>query len=221
MQKASDAILQAPEKNLSQQIYDQLLTMLIERELPAGTVLQERKLAAALNVSRTPTREALNRLETEGFICRQPGNSMIVREFSVRELTELLHVRALLEAEAASLAIGRISPEELDAMETGVRSILNDDDPDPVEDWKIDMLVHGGIAEAANNAVLAKMILELRLKTRMFNLTHMPERFRVGHVEHLKIIEALRAKDREGVKAAVRDHIDGVKHSIIQKLTEV
>ena len=106
-------------------------------------------------------------------------------------------------------------------METGVRSILNDDDPDPVEDWKIDMLVHGGIAEAANNAVLAKMILELRLKTRMFNLTHMPERFRVGHVEHLKIIEALRAKDREGVKAAVRDHIDGVKHSIIQKLTEV
>lgn len=221
MQKASDAILQAPEKNLSQQIYDQLLTMLIERELPAGTVLQERKLAAALNVSRTPTREALNRLETEGFICRQPGNSMIVREFSVRELTELLHVRALLEAEAASLAIGRISPEELDAMETGVRSILNDDDPDPVEDWKIDMLVHGGIAEAANNAVLAKMILELRLKTRMFNLTHMPERFRVGHVEHLKIIEALRAKDRQGVKAAVRDHIDGVKHSIIQKLTEV
>lgn len=221
MQKASDAILRAPEKNLSQQIYDQLLTMLIERELPAGTVLQERKLAAALNVSRTPTREALNRLETEGFICRQPGNSMIVHEFSVRELTELLHVRALLEAEAASLAIGRISPEELDAMEAGVRSILDDDDPDPVEDWKVDMLLHGGIADASNNAVLAKMILELRLKTRMFNLTHMPERFRVGHVEHLKIIEALRAKDREGVKAAVRDHIDGVKHSIIQKLTEV
>lgn len=221
MQKASDTILQAPEKNLSQQIYDQLLTMLIERELPAGTVLQERKLAAALNVSRTPTREALNRLETEGFICRQPGNSMIVREFSVRELTELLHVRALLEAEAASLATGRISPEQLDAMEAGVRSILDDDDPDPVEDWKIDMLLHGGIADASNNAVLAKMILELRLKTRMFNLTHMPERFRVGHVEHLKIIEALRAKDREGVKAAVRDHIDGVKHSIIQKLTEV
>ena len=66
MRTAADAILQAPEKSLSQQIYDRLLTMLIQRELPAGTVLQERKLAEALDVSRTPAREALNRLETEG-----------------------------------------------------------------------------------------------------------------------------------------------------------
>lgn len=221
MRSAAEAILQVPEKSLSQQIYDRLLTMLIERELPAGTVLQERKLAEALDVSRTPAREALNRLETEGFISRHPGNSMIVREFSARELTELLHVRALLEAEAASLAIGRILAEELDVIEAGVRRILEDPDPDPIDDWKVDTHLHGAIADAANNAVLAKMILELRLKTRMFNLTHMPERFRVGHVEHLKIIDAIRAGDREAAKAAVHEHIDGVKNSIMRKLSEV
>lgn len=221
MRTAADAILQAPEKSLSQQIYDRLLTMLIQRELPAGTVLQERKLAEALDVSRTPAREALNRLETEGFISRQPGNSMIVREFSVRELTEVLHLRGLLEAEAVSLAIGRIPAEELDAIEAGVRRMLEAEKPDPLEDWKVDTHLHGAIAEAAGNALLAKMALELRLKTRMFNLTHMPERFRVGHGEHLKIIEAIRAGDRDAAKTAVRDHIDGVKGSIIRKLSEV
>ncbi|RUX85978.1 GntR family transcriptional regulator, partial [Mesorhizobium sp. M7D.F.Ca.US.004.01.2.1] len=115
------AIRQIPDKSLSQQIYDRLLNMMIQRELPVGTVLQERKLAEALDVSRTPAREALYRLETEGYISRRPGNSMIVREFSARELVEVLHVRTMLETEAVALAIGRISADELDAIEAGVR----------------------------------------------------------------------------------------------------
>lgn len=120
-----------------------------------------------------------------------------------------------------SLATVRIAPEQLDAVETGVRNILADDDPDPLDDWKVDTDPHSLIADAAGNALLTKMTLELRLKARMFNLTHMPERFRDGHVEHLKVAGAIRTGDREAARAAMRDHIDGVEISIIRRLSEV
>lgn len=217
----ADAIRQPPGKSLSQQIYDRLLTMMIQRELPVGTVLQERKLAEALAVSRTPAREALNRLVTEGYISRRPGNSLIVREFSARELVEVLHVRVILEAEAISLAIGRIPMQELDEIEAGVRRVLEDKHPDPADDWAVDSRLHDTIANASGNVLLAKMALELRLKTRMFNMIRVPERFRVGHMEHLEIIAAIRAGEKEAAKAAVRTHIEGVKNAIIRKLGEV
>ncbi|MDG4889790.1 GntR family transcriptional regulator [Mesorhizobium sp. WSM4887] len=215
------AIRQAPDKNLSQQIYDRLLTMMIQRELPTGTVLQERKLADALNVSRTPAREALNRLETEGYISRRPGNSLIVREITVRELVEILHVRSILESEAIALAIGRVPSEELDSLEAGVRKVLEAAKPDPDDDWEIDSRLHETIAQAGSNLLLAKMLRELRLKTRMFNMIRVPERFRVGHMEHLEIIAALKSGDKDRAKAAARNHIEGVKGAIIRKLSEV
>ena len=65
------------------------------------------------------------------------------------------------------------------------------------------------------------MALELRLKSRMFNMIRVPERFRVGHMEHLEIIAAIRAGEKEAAKAAVRTHIEGVKNAIIRKLGEV
>lgn len=215
------AITQAPDKSLSQQIYDRLLAMMITRELPVGTVLQERKLAEALDVSRTPAREALYRLETEGYISRRPGNSLVVREFSVRELIEVLNVRALLEVEAVALAIGRIPGEELDEIEAEMRRIMDSERPSPDEDWEIDSRLHDTIANASGNVLLAKMAHELRLKTRMFNMARMPERFRVGHMEHLEIIRAIRAGEKAAARQAVRNHIDGVKNSIIRKLSEV
>ncbi|WAT06654.1 GntR family transcriptional regulator [Rouxiella badensis] len=100
------------EQNLSTKAYEVLLNMLINRELPVNTVLQERRLAELLNISRTPVRDALNRLENEGFIIRAGGRTPVVKEFSIRELIETLHVRRTLESEAASLAAGRVPVSE-------------------------------------------------------------------------------------------------------------
>jgi DNA-binding GntR family transcriptional regulator len=213
------ALTQAPDKSLSQQIYDRLLNMMISRELPVGTVLQERKLAEALAVSRTPAREALYRLETEGFISRQPGKALIVRQYSIRELVEVLHIRALLEVEAVSLAIGRIAERDLDEIEAGIIRVM--EEPSPEDDWAIDSRLHDTIAQASGIVTLVKMAHELRLKTRLFNMLRIPERFRIGHLEHLEIIRSLRSGDREAAKAAMRTHIEGVKNAIISKLSEV
>lgn len=210
--------LEEREESLSQMAYNDLLDRLIKREIPVGSVLQERRLAEALAISRTPVRDALNRLESEGFITRKSGGVLVVKEFSTRELIETLHVRQIMEMEGVRLATGRIPPGELDEAEAAIRALLAADEPSAEEDWEVDSRFHRMIAEKSGNAVLAKHIHDLRVKTHMFNMDRVPERFEIGHREHLAIIEALRRGDRDAARAGIQAHIENVKLSIIEKL---
>lgn len=213
--------LEAPAKSLSQMAYDLLLDRLLRREIPSGSVLLERRLAESLDISRTPVREALNRLESEGFVIRKPGRVLVVKEFSTRELIETLHVRQVLEMECVGLATGRVADAELDAVEDAINGLLAGPAPGADADWEIDCRFHAMIAHAGGNAVLAGMIEDLRRKTHMFNLQRVPERFEIGHHEHLDIIAALRRRDREAAREGLRRHIENVKLSIIRKLSEI
>lgn len=217
---AADRLEPAP-RALSQMAYDRLLNQLIKREIPVGAVLQERRLAESLDISRTPVREALNRLESEGFVTRKPGRVMVVKEFSTRELIETLHVRQIMECEAISLATPRIPAEELDAVEGDIRALLATPKPSAEADWEVDSRLHRMIAGHSGNAVLAGMIESVRVKTYTFNLDRVPERFEIGHYEHLAMIEAMRRRDREAAREAIRQHIDNVKQSIILKLSSI
>lgn len=216
--KPNSVMLDGGDRSLSQMAYDNLLDRLIRRELAVGSVLQERRLAEVLAISRTPVRDALNRLESEGFITRQPGGALVVREFSTRELIETLHVRQVLEMESVWLATGRISAAELDGLEAAIRGLLAAPEPSAEEDWLVDSRLHGLIAERSGNAVLAKHINDYRLKTHMFNMDRVPERFEIGHREHLSIIDALRRGDRVAARAGIQTHLENVKSSIVEKL---
>ena len=209
------------EASLSQVAYNALLDRLIRRQIPVGSVLQERRLAETLDMSRTPVREALNRLESEGFVTRKPGRVLVVKEFSTRELIETLYVRQILETESVGLATGRIPAAELDAAEAAIHALLAKSEPSADEDWAVDSRLHRTIAERSGNAVLAKMIHDLRVKTHMFNMDRVPERFEIGHREHLAIIDALRRGDRDAARAGIQTHIENVKLSIIEKLRAI
>ncbi|MDQ0513093.1 GntR family transcriptional regulator [Ancylobacter amanitiformis] len=219
--KPATGLVEEREESLSQMAYNDLLDRLIRREIPVGAVLQERRLAEALAISRTPVRDALNRLESEGFITRKPGGVLVVKEFSTRELIETLHVRQILEGEAVRLAAGRIPLAELDDAEQAIRALIAAPMPSAERDWEVDTRFHSMIATRSGNAVLAKQIHDLRLKTHMFNMDRVPERFEIGHREHLAIIEALRREDRDGARAGIQSHIENVKLSIIAKLSAI
>jgi DNA-binding GntR family transcriptional regulator len=214
-------LLDRKEKSVSQRAYERLLDMLIKREIPVGAVLQERRLAEHLDISRTPVREALSRLESAGFVIRKPGRMLVVKEFSTRELIETLHVRKILESESAGLAAGRIPPAELDALEAAIHALLRKASPSAEEDWAVDSRFHGLIGEHSGNTVLARTIHDLRVKTHMFNMDRVPERFETGHHEHLAVIEALRRGDRRAARERIETHIDNVKLSIIDKLSRI
>lgn len=215
------AVLGKERQSLSERTYDRLLDLLLSRQIPVGTVLQERRLAEMLEVSRTPTREALYRLESEGFVTRKPGRMLTVREVSVRDLIEILHVRRVLETESVSLALGRIPPEELDDMEAAIIDLLASDDPSTGNDWQVDDRFHGMIGQYSGNSVLAKTIQDLRMRTHLFDRERVPERFIAGHREHLAILAALREKDLESARQGIQLHIDNVKTSIIRTLSEI
>jgi DNA-binding GntR family transcriptional regulator len=210
-----------PTKSIGQAAHEKLLDMLMRREIPAGAVLHERRLAQLLKISRTPVREALGRLESAGFLMRRPRNILVVKELSTRELVEILHVRSVLEAEAATLATGRIRAADLDDLEDRIRALLDKPDPTAEEDWEVDSRFHGLIAEHGGNALMAGMIEDLRLKTHMFNLNRVPERFEIGHREHLAVIDALRREDRHAARSRIVDHLEKVKESIIRKLGQI
>lgn len=231
--KSTAEFLGEREQNLSAKAYDAILQMLIRRELPPNTVLQERRLAELLNISRTPVRDALTRLENEGLVSRTAGRTLVVRQFSIRELVETLHVRRTLEAEAARLAAGRVPVNELDELEASVRRLLEAEVPNAEEDWLVDSQLHQMVSHYSGNLLLNQYIETLRLKTRMFNLSVAPERFesahqehlaivqalKVGYHEHLAIIAALRAGDAEEAQRAAAAHIDSVRQGIINRFS--
>jgi DNA-binding GntR family transcriptional regulator len=233
--KSTADFLGEREQNLSAKAYDAMLQMLINRELPANTVLQERRLAELLNISRTPVRDALTRLENEGLISRTAGRTLVVRQFSIRELVETLHVRRTLEAEAARMAAGRVPVAELDALEASVHRLLEAEVPNAKEDWAVDSQLHQMISHYSGNLLLTQYIETLRLKTRMFNLSVAPERFesahqehlaivqalKKGYHEHLAIIDALRAGDADAAQKAAAAHIDSVRQGIINRFSQI
>lgn len=208
------------EQSLSQKAYDRILKMLISRELPANTALNERQLAELLTISRTPVRDALNRLENEGLIIRNAGRTPIVKELSITELIETLHIRRTLESEAARLAAGRIPLAELDELERKIQNLLALAVPDPELDRLVDNQLHNTIAHYSGNQLLKQYIVSLRLKTRMFDIRQVPERFLKGHQEHLSLLAALREGDAKAAKERIAQHIDNVKSSIILKLSQ-
>jgi DNA-binding GntR family transcriptional regulator len=208
-------------RSLSEVAYEQLLDMLLSGDLIAGSVLQERRLAEALNISRTPVREALTQLEAEGLVTRGAGRLMTVRRISVQAYIEILQVRKLLEGEAAAAAAGRIPKAKADAIRKAIRALLAKGNPTPNEHWAVDDLLHSTIAEAAENKLMADIIRDLRRRTHIFNTKRIPGRLKPGAQEHLAILEAVVAGDATKARTLMMNHIDNARMAILNQLVSM
>lgn len=215
------AVRDAAGRSLGDLAYDALLDRMLSQELPPGSVLQERALGESLQISRTPIREALARLEAEGFVTRHAGRLLIVRQIPVQELMQIFHVRRMLEVEAVGLATHRIGEDALRQIRDLFESQMRGPIPDGGNHWDADDLLHGSIAEASGNAVLAEMVRGLRRKTRMFSLRRMPDRFLPGTAEHLAIIACLERRDEPAARRAMELHLENSKLSILHILGKI
>ena len=192
--------------------------MMLSGGLPAGSMLQERKLAKALEISRTPVREALMRMDAEGLVRRAPGRGVIVRQIYESEMMEILHVRSILEAEAVGLAINSVTETEITETRAAVMQLMARDAATAQEHGSVDERLHGMIAERSGNPTLATIIRDLRRKTRIFNTERVPDRFHPGNHEHLAILDAIQDRDTDAARAAVTHHIENTRQGILDKL---
>jgi DNA-binding GntR family transcriptional regulator len=207
-----------PANSLAEQTYQQLRTLILDRGLPSGTPLNEGRLALQLGLSRTPVRETLIRLVGEGLLVRADARSYAVRTVSPREFFDSMRVRDLLERHAIDLAIERISDDTLDALEAGI-GVLQTGTHRDAEYWNFDDRFHLAIAEASGNAMLARMIGQLRISMRLFRLCSQLHRQQENHAEHLAILNALRSRDAGEAKQAMASHIRGLQDDVIAAIS--
>lgn len=205
----------------TEQVHEQLIDLLIRGELRPGDVITERRLAERLNASRTPIREALGRLEAEGLVSKQPSRGVTVSPFSVEAFIEILNVRRLLEAEAASLAAGKIPSDRIEMVRQALQSLVKNGKPTLSEIWQVDDLLHGDIADAAGNKLMASMIRDLRRRTHVFNAYRKALAPKFAIEENSYLLDAIESGDGERARAAMERHIDTVKFSIIEQLSGI
>lgn len=205
-------------ETLGHSTYTRLRDMILSGALTAGTTLQEKKLAESLGVSRTPVREAVMRLVMEGLVLRTAGLTPVVRKLSVDDFIEILHIRRLLEVEAARKAAEAGDGGALDGVARTMLSYRDGVVPTAEEHISSDDELHDKVARLAGSRLLASMIGDLRQKTRIFDMGRLPERFAPGVAEHIEIIEAIQSKDPDRAEIAMRTHIDNVRSSVLGHL---
>ena len=203
---------------LGETTYERLRDMIFSGALTTGEALQEKKLADRLGVSRTPIREAITRLTTEGLVERTMGLTPVVRRLSANEFIEILHVRRLLEVEAAGRAAETGGSEALKTIRAKIQTFRDGEIPTAAEHITVDDQLHATVANLAGSRILAELIRDLRQKTKIFDMGQVPERFKPGIAEHLEIIDAILARDTARAQAAMRTHIDNVRSSVIDHL---
>jgi len=213
------APLEVRSASLAEQAYARLRTLILDRQISAGSPLQEGRLAEELRISRTPMREALVRLAGEGLLVRRDARSYAVRALGTKEYFDCMRAREIIECEAIALAVDKITEAQLDELDADLKT-LDAGVHDEIEHWHFDDRFHQLISSASGNVVLPRLVEELRVNARLFRLHSPLHRQRENHEEHGEIISALRARDPERARAAMRAHLRSLQEDVKRALVD-
>lgn len=206
--------------------YSHIRGQLATGRLPSGTRVSPIALAKEIGISHIPVREALSRLQSEGWLMPHPGRGLSVREIDRRELVESYEVRTALECAAVAKAAKRITRQELDQAQVHLRELKQIADSfqvDPHSDvekrlasWMLaDLAFHMVLLRASNNRKYIKVIDNLRLMTQMFGYrtdppsawTNPVRYFFENYAVHESVFQAVAAGNAKAARRAMRTHM--------------
>jgi DNA-binding GntR family transcriptional regulator len=210
----------APARGLfKRRAYDEIKQMILSGELAAGAFLAERPLAARLGMSTTPVRSALQRLEAEGLLSISPQQGAVVRDLSLREITELYEIRMALEPFVARQIAGRLTPAQVERVQANLEAqranLVRRDTSLCVQ---LDEDFHTLFAEFLDNREICRVMAQLRDKThrvihRVFALN--PGRMDGSYQEHVTIAETIIQGDADLAARRVEDHLDYGRRALV------
>lgn len=205
----------APQ-SLGDTAYRVLKEAIVSLQLDAGALVSEEEWARRLGMSRTPLRDALNRLEQEKLVRRVPNYGVFVADLSLDDFLEICEVRALLESAACRNAASRASVSDLARFENEFRKLASST---PTEASvrrasEIDHAFHMFILEAAGNRQVVSIIAHLNDKITRLRFALTPSRYQESLQEHQQILAALKARDGEAAGAAMQSHMENVSKSL-------
>jgi DNA-binding GntR family transcriptional regulator len=207
-----------PRRGLADEVYDAVTGLLLDGVIQPGERANIENISRELQVSPTPVREALARLESEGLVLKQPGRGYtVVDPLDAQGFDDLFAVRLLLEPEAARLSATRIDAIALRELRSWVEDMRTATLTGPVsnaqfEDYKTfaleDANLHRRVAESSGNPVLADYVTKLRPHVHQYRLYFEQGIAEETNNEHDAIVRALEEHDTVGAEAAMRAHLN-------------
>ena len=194
---------------LYEQVADRLRQRILARELEPGAWIDELRLCAELGISRTPLREALKVLASEGLVTMKPRRGAYETEMSERDVCEAYQLLGLLESDATARVAARASDAELAEL-AALHEVLERALPDRDAFFAANERFHLRVLELEGNRWRQQMVTDLR---RLMKLNRHHSLFREGRLteslnEHRAVMQALLARDPEATARLVRAHFD-------------
>ena len=208
---------------LADRVYENLKQRILRQEFPCGERLNIAALAKDLNVSNTPVREAISRLEKVGLVKIIPYRGPFVRSLSISETAEVYDVRISLEVLAARLAALHATAESLTVIEERLgefeQSRLGSDLDEALN---ADLRVHEAIAQASGNRTLIDMLSMLSDWTKLFMQFGFPPARPASSTgaTHERIVSAIRAGDKDLAATTMREHLVAGKAGLLRHLQQ-
>jgi DNA-binding GntR family transcriptional regulator len=189
---------------------DLIRQAIVDGRVPPGHRLKEEELAQQLGISRTPVREALLVLQSEGLVEATPNRGAAVRAYDTADLEEMYELRALLEGHAAARAATRVTPEQLTQLRESCvrfRGLLDGDD---VQAFVLENAVfHETILDAASSERLSAMVRQVIALPLVYKsyFWYSPAQASASYHCHLQLVKALARGDAQRAELVMREHV--------------
>jgi DNA-binding GntR family transcriptional regulator len=206
-------------KPLRDVVFETIREAIIKGVLKSGERLMENQLAEEMGVSRTPVREAIRKLELEGFVVVIPRKGAYVSEMSYKDVHEIYEIRAALESLACGLAAERATADEIEEME---RYLVEENDylynEDILLTVKTDVGLHELIYKATRNEKIMGIMSNLKehlYRLRSTSIT-LPGRKKRSLLEHQGIVEAISEREVELAQRLGQEHIEHAEQAMLE-----
>ncbi len=207
-------------KPLRDVVFENLREAIVEGKLSPGQRLMEVQLADQLGVSRTPVREAIRKLELEGLVIMLPRKGAYVANMSLKDVIDVLEIRASLEGLAAYLAAERMTDEDILKLEKIAEDFDQGKENEDLETLlKKDVEFHECIFKATNNKRLHQLINSLWEQVYRFRVSYISDYESTVNItkEHKLILEAIKSGDSELAKKYAKEHIEKAEQFMMEK----
>ncbi|SFE87787.1 GntR family transcriptional regulator [Alteribacillus iranensis] len=212
----------APENLLSirERAYFYLKNLILEGEYKTGDRLIERELAEKLNISRTPIREALFRLESQGFVKTVPRKGVVVASISTEDVIEVFTILSSLEVLAAKLAAQKVDENTKKELDVWIHKMENALQDDTEEISNLHIEISHVLYKAAKSPKLYEMLVDLMDYIRAFADVGRKVQGREDEAmkEHLAVLKAVRDEEVEMAEYLTKIHIENSKKAYLDAI---
>ncbi|WP_170154356.1 GntR family transcriptional regulator [Protaetiibacter intestinalis] len=201
--------------------YEYLLGEITSFRVRTGAPLSENRIAAQLGISRTPVREALQRLEKEGLVKRSDSARFTVSQLTPQEANEACDMLEVLDTYIAKKAASLLSPDDHEVLRASVDAMRVAAASGDRAAWsEADLAFHRLLNGIAGNALVSETVKETRRRVQRFWLhaASLQSRLIDCSDEHAVLAEAMISKDYAAIEPAVKEHIDHMRERILDLL---